>query len=124
MDLFEILSNPGVGNLLLLFASIIGVAGSYTLYKIRLKDRKSAMRQALKAEIESGKSLDTWVQEKDQNENPPAQIIHATAAYDSHVEDLGLLTDEEIANVSEFYSKLILVNDILQWKRNQIYNLV
>lgn len=61
--LADILANPGVGNLLLLIAAIIGVGGSYWLYERRLDDRRDATRRTLKAEIESTALLDTLIRQ-------------------------------------------------------------
>lgn len=116
MGILGVLANPGVGNLLLVIAAIIGVCGSYVLYKKRLKDRRKATRRTLKSEIESTKILDTWIRKNEVNELP-AQIVHPTTAYENHVDEIGLLTDEEIELISEFYSEAILLNDTLKWNR-------
>lgn len=117
MSVLDILSNPGVGNLLLLIAAIIGVGGSYGLYKIRLNDRRDATRRALKAEIESNGILDTWIRQNEPTGDPPAQVIQPTTAYEGHIDDIGLLTDQEIDLVGEFYSNSILLNDVIKWNR-------
>lgn len=117
MSVLDILANPGVGNLLLLITAVIGVVGTYGLYKIRLNDRRKATRRALKAEIESNRILDTWIRQNEPIEEPPAQIIQPTTAYEGHIDDIGLLTDEEIELISEFYSNATLINDVIQWNR-------
>lgn len=117
MSLLDILANPGIGNLLLLIAAIIGVYGSYWLYQVRLDDRRDATRRALKAEIESASGLDTLIRQDAISGSPPEQILHPTTAYEGHIEEIGLLDDEEIDLISVFYSNMIILNDILKWHR-------
>jgi hypothetical protein len=117
MNLSRILANPGVGNLLLVVAALIGVLGSYMLYSIRLDDRRKSARRAFKKEIGTASLLDTWIREADSEQDIPAQKIHPTTVYEQNVEDLGLLSDQEVDILVEFYSQLISVNDMLEYNR-------
>ena len=98
MFVWEILSQPAVGNLLILFAAIIGVGGSWKIYQRRLSNRADSVRRSLISEIESN---DIW------NEVDDEAIIHdvySTTVYESAGSDIGLLTDEEVSAVSEVYA--------------------
>lgn len=117
MSVLDLLANPGFGNILLLITALIGVVGSYQIYRIRVDDRRNATRRALKAEIESNSTFDTWIRQNEPVEEAPAQVIHPTTAYEGHIDGIGLLTDEEIEVVSEFYSNAILTNDVIKWNR-------
>jgi len=114
MDLLEVLSTPGVGNFLLLLASIIGVAGSYTIYKIRIRDRKAAARRAIKSELESMTVLSVWVESAP---GIPKQPILPSSAYESHLTDIGLLTDEEAERITGFYSNVEGLESMIEINR-------
>lgn len=111
------LANPGVGNLLLLIAAVIGVYGSYYLYNKRLNDRREAMRRALKAEMESAFLLDTMIRKGTVGDEVPSDEIHPTTVYEATVDEIGLLTDKEIGLITEFYSSAIATNKSLEWHR-------
>lgn len=101
MNWLDVLSTPGVGNFILLLASIIGVFGSYTIYNIRICDRKEAARRAIKSELESMASLSLWVES---SPGIPKNPILPSSAYESYLTDIGLLTDEELEKITGFYS--------------------
>lgn len=117
MNIIDILGDPAFGNLLIGVAAIIGFLSSYWLYIQRNRDRRSAIRRALKQEIESNSILDTWVQDRAQHTRPPSQLIQPTSAYQNNNDDLGLLTEEEIEMLTDYYSRAIVTNDILDWHR-------
>lgn len=82
-----------------------------------MANRRNATRRALKAEIESVSLLDTLIRKDIIGGSPPAQILHPTTAYKGHIEEIGLLTEEEISVVTEFYSNAINTHDALKWNR-------
>lgn len=92
---------PGVGNFFLLLASIIGIAGSYTIYHIRIRNQEEAARRAIKSELDSMASLSLWVES---SPGIPQNPILPSSAYESHLTDIALLTDEELEKITEFYS--------------------
>jgi len=110
----EILSSPAIGNLFLLVASLVGVGGSYTIYRLRLRNRKSAIRGSIKSELDTMTTLSKWA------ENPqgvPQQTVLPTAAYESHLDEIGLLTNEETEEITSFYSQALILDDVIKWNR-------
>lgn len=120
MNIIEILGNPAFGNIFIVIAAVIGFLSSYWLYIQRNKDRRSAIRRALKQEIESNSVLNTWAQDRQNRGNhtrPPSQIIQPVSVYQNNNTDLGLLTVEEIEALTDYYSRAIITNNILEWNR-------
>ena len=113
----DILANPGVGNLLLLIAAIIGVGGSYYIYRSRMQGKKHAARRALKSELELMTVLTQWIEN---DEGVPQQCILPTAAYKAHLENIGLLTDQEAEKLTSFYSQAIILDDVIKHNRDII----
>lgn len=109
-SLTSALSNPAVGNFFLLLAAIIGVSGSYWLQEHQRRIRKSRLRRALIAEIESMqpaiKSLDHLYLEDYQQYNSweHPELFLSNNVYDSNTQNIGDLTNEEVTAVVEFYS--------------------
>jgi len=97
---WELLSNPAVGNLLILIASIVGVGGSWFLYQGKMNNRADSVRRSLIAEINSNNIFE------DMKAEPPMHDVYSTAIYKSVGSDIALLTDDEIEAVSEVYSQI------------------
>jgi len=117
MNWTEILSNPITGNILLLLAAIIGVLGSYSIYKIRLNDRRKSARRALTAELESMSILTQWAEGM---YDVPTQRLFPTVAYEAHLENIGFLSDEEAEKLTSFYSQAIILDDLVELHRETI----
>lgn len=117
MSIVNVLSNPAVGNLLLVIAAVIGIFGSYGIYLKKKKDKKTALRSALKTELESNEVFDSWIQTADGEDGAPSHLIQPTAAYESNTGNLGLLTDEEVEVITRCYSTAMIMNDVLNWNR-------
>ncbi|WP_160134428.1 hypothetical protein [Halococcus salsus] len=118
MDLTELLSSPVVGNIIVLLAAIIGVGGSYLIYRLRIKRRKSSARRAIRAELESMTFFPQWVD--DDSRQPPTNSIGSTTAYESHAENIGLLQDVEVDSLTKFYSSLEGTDKMLATNTNLI----
>lgn len=112
MNLFETLvstfQNPALGNLFLLLAAVIGVAGNYRLYQNRQSHRRDTMRVALLSEIISMqpavRDLDHQTTLNEMNTHFP-EFFLSNNVYDSIGSELGLLTEEEVSVVVDFYTK-------------------
>lgn len=117
MEFVDVLRDPGLGNLLIFITAIIGLIGSYWLYWQRTGDRRTTIRRALKKEIESNGVLDSWVRNRKSQSDPPAHVVQPTVVYRNVTNDLGLLTEEEVEFLTDFYSKAVIVNDIIKWDR-------
>jgi len=117
MNLLELLARPGVGNLVLFLTALVGVLGSFGIYKVRLWDRKEAARRAIKYELESMGALTSWVEE---GRDVPAQSILTTSAYEAHLTDIGLLTDEEAEKLLSFYSEAELIDDMIDFHQEAL----
>ena len=117
MGWIEVLSGPAVGNLLILIAAIVGVGGSYYIYHIRIEDRRNSARRALKSELESMTFFTQWIEGSG---NIPSHSVCSTRAYDANIENIGLLTNEEIDSLTSFYSSAILIDDILKSNRETV----
>lgn len=122
------LRHPAVGNLFLLIASVIGVVGSYLLYITRRGDRREKLKRALAFEISE---MDQLAQASDTLEglsNPPPQSrlsaskvppaeAFPTTVYESNTSDLGLMSDDELESVVDFYTSVIQYKGIIDGLR-------
>lgn len=105
--LLEIAQNEAFGNILLLIAAIIGVAGSYYIYYIKMEHQRKTLRIALLSEI---LSMEEMVRElafqSDLNEMETVQpeIFLTNNIYDGNADKIGLLTEDEVKAIVEFYS--------------------
>ncbi len=117
MPLLDVALGLELRDLLLLMTAIGGFAGSYYLYTKRLRDRRRTTRKALLAEIENNKMIDSWIRRENTELEAPSQIVHSTIAYESNVDNLGLLTNKEVELVTEFYSNSVIMNDVVEWNR-------
>lgn len=127
------LRHPAVGNLFLLFASIIGVVGSYLLYLNRRKDRREKLKRALAFEISE---MDQLPQASDTleglSEAPPSSRLSAskippaeafpTTVYESNTSDLGLMSDDELESVVDFYTSMIQYKGVIDAVRADAEN--
>jgi len=112
MNSLGLLSDPAVGNVIILIAAIIGVGGSYAIHRIRIRDRRSSTRRALKAELDSMIILDQW-SDPDRDTGIPYHQIVPTVAYENNLKDIGHLSDEEIDYVTIFYSSAVELGDVM-----------
>lgn len=124
-----ILENPAVGNLFLLLASIIGVAGSYRLYRKRRTDSRNKLRRALAYEIWQMDQIDSTAQNLENLTNgPPARELTSssippaetfpTTIYEANAPELGRLPNSELKSVIDFYTSLIQHKGIIRGIRD------
>lgn len=106
--MLDILGSPVVGNLFLLAAAITGVLGSYLLYLYKRDSRRETVRRALKTELGAMTPIEQW----DGNQIP-YQKIGSLIAYEANAEDIGLLTDEEVEMITDFYTQLDIMQSMI-----------
>ena len=120
----EALRHPAIGNLFLLFASIIGVVGSYLLYLHRRKDRRQKLKRALAFEIcEMNQLTQASNTLEGLTEPPPSSRLSAskippadafpTTVYESNTSDLGLMSDDELQSVVNFYTSILQYKGVI-----------
>jgi hypothetical protein len=119
-----LLENPAIGNVFLLLASIIGIAGSFILYEKRKSDNRAKLKRALAFEIREMDLEETVDTLESINDPPPqtrlneAQIPPAdalpTTVYESNTGDLGLLDESEIDEVVDFYTTIIKYKSVIR----------
>ena len=119
------LDDPATGNLFLLIASVIGVAGSYFLYIKRRRDSRRKLKRALVTELNGMENLqDTADTLNSLSERPPSARISSskvppaesfsTTVYVENSTNLGLLSDDNLEGVVAFYTELNKHKQIIQ----------
>jgi len=123
--LIKTLKHPAVGNLFLLIASVIGVAGSYALYRNKQRNSRQKLKRALAFEVNQMGKLDQAAETlTGLSESPPASRLSAsqippaeafpTAVYQSNASDLGLLSEDELESVVDFYTSMLRYKGIIE----------
>lgn len=99
-------------NALALFVpAMIGVFGSYGIYKKRQGDTRSNLREAFLAEMEGTEFLNRW---PDSNYTVPAHNFVSVSVYESNTNRLGLLSEKEVSAVVQYYTRAKSVQDYLR----------
>jgi len=126
--LVEVLKNPATGNAFLLIASVIGVFGSYSLYKKRRRDSRVKLKRALATELEQMDQIPVTADNLQNLSNeppesrltsssvPPAETF-PTTIYEENAKELGSLEEDTLDEVVNFYTKLIQYKGIIQGVR-------
>lgn len=97
----------------LFIPAFLGVAGSYAIYLQRLSDRRNSLRQALKAEIEGTPLLHDWPPEE--SKTIPSIDVLTTTVFEENSADLGILTDQELSAVIDFYTRTRNIKEALKY---------
>ena len=105
-----------LGDLAIALSAVIGVYGSYALYKRRRRDTADQLRRALFAEM--GQMGDQIYREAVQMKGSelvkspscPEESPITTTVYDTNAGELGRLTKHEIEATTSFYTKAKLVD--------------
>lgn len=105
-----------LGDVAIALSAVIGVYGSYSLYKRRRIDTAEQLRHALFAEI--GQMGDRIHREAIQmkgselTKSPyrPEESPISTTVYDNNAGELGRLTENEIESITLFYTKAKLAD--------------
>lgn len=98
----------------LFIPAMFAVFGSYLLYRRKQEDKREALRYSLLGELVFMEALEAWPRERDDPRLVPMQNLVPTQVYETNVDQLGLLTTREIANIARFYSTAQVVNDSIQ----------
>ncbi len=113
---FELLNSTALGNIALLIAAVVGVAGNWWIYKRKRKLRTKTLRQSLYAEIHSMRYPILQIHEQhDVVTMDPfdPQSFLIDSVYQASSDELGLLSDEEVSAVVDFYSTAISIQRII-----------
>lgn len=112
--MLDLLGNTAVGNLLILLAAIIGVGGSFGLYRYQRGKKREKLRRGLLTELENMEYLENL---SDESVVPHTGVL-VTTVYENHSADLGLLTSSELEDVVSFYSKATLLQSLITSREN------
>jgi hypothetical protein len=125
----QTLAHPAVGNVALLIASVIGVVGSFLLYLKRRYDSRKKLKRALATELRGMEQIPEIANNLQSLSNappesrlsassvPPAETF-PTTVYEENASDLGLLSEEDLNEVVEFYSELLQHKGTIEGVRN------
>ncbi|WP_411967120.1 hypothetical protein [Haloferax sp. YSSS75] len=99
-------------NALALFVpAMIGVSGSYYIYRTRQNDLEENLRTAFLAEMEGVEYLDMW---PETNYTVPTYNFLSLSVYESNSDSLGVLTNEEVEAIVQYYTRAKSVQDLLR----------
>lgn len=115
-EVLEVLSHPATGNLILLAAALVGVLGSYLVYKIRISNRRKAVRVAIISELEAMDIVEQWTGNRS---DIPAQPFFPTGAYEGNVQHIGLLSEIEVELIAKLYSNGQIIEELLEYDRER-----
>jgi hypothetical protein len=115
VSILELLAKPGVGNLMLLLASVVGVGGSYLIYIKKRRDRRKNLRIALKNELDSME--DFFEVELEEFDRTTSHKAISTKVYDQNTGELGLLSEDEISEIVSFYSASEVIHEFIDWRQ-------
>lgn len=132
---------PTSAELILQFLSlfipaILAVVGSYAVYWRKQRDKKEALKSAIRTEIESAERLQhissyvTYKRDESQEDEPggekeedddqrdyrknmPYSSAVSTSLYEGQSLELGLLGEKERTAVINYYSNAIILNDMI-----------
>lgn len=109
-----------MADLVVLLAAIVGVGGSFLLYRVRRIHEADRLRNALYAEV--GKIGDEIFEVALRMESAklvgepylPEESPIVVTAYENNAGELGRLTPGEIESLASFYTAAVLVDERLQ----------
>ena len=105
-----------LGDLAIALSAVIGVYGSYSLYKRRRRDTTDQLRRALFAEMGQmgdqiyGEAVQMKGSELVKSPSRPEESPITTTVYDTNAGELGRLTEREIEATTSFYTKAKLAD--------------
>ena len=109
----------GIDNLVLLATAIIGLTGSYVIYRLRLRTRRRRLRKALRGEIKAmapsiyEKARIMSAEDRDSDFYLPTDPTIMTV-FSNNSGEIGLLSDDEVEEITDFYSKAAVVSQRIQ----------
>lgn len=123
VQLLEFIEEEHVYASAVLFAAVISLLVPYVSYRLSRRGRRKSLRQSLYTEISS---MD-WLDEDDLDNlqdsiiQQNGKIGHAyvpSEVYDSHIEDIGLLTSDERRPLIQYYQSAHIAQKQLESLRN------
>lgn len=115
----QIIGPISVDNLIILATAVIGLLGSYTIYRLRLRTRRRRLRKALRGEIESmapgvhEKARIMAAEDRDSDLYVPPNPVTATV-FQNNSGELGLLSDQEVEKITAMYSRGSVVKQLVE----------
>jgi hypothetical protein len=98
-------------NFLSLFVpAMIGVGGTYHVYKKRQEDTKSNLREAFLSEMEGTEFLENW---PTTSGSVPFYKFLSVSVYESNTDKFGLLSEQEVSAIVRYYSRAKSIQDFL-----------
>lgn len=85
--------------------------------KEQFNRKKEALRRAFKHEIKSIGNYEEFL-EADEGKVSPLREVAPTAVYKANADELGLLSNEEVAAITEYYRAVIHIENVLAAVRN------
>lgn len=108
--MLEWASDPAVGNILILLAAIVGVAGSFGLYLYRRRKDAETIRRGLLQELESMQYFDNM----NSDSSPPRGSVVVTTTYTENSAKIGFLEGDEMDAVVSFYSNAQRLEELMK----------
>jgi hypothetical protein len=109
----------GIDNLVLLATAVIGLTGSYVIYRLRLRTRRRRLRKALREEIKAmapsiyEKARIMSAEDRDSDFYIPTDPAIMTV-FSNNSGEIGLLSDDEVEELTDFYTKAAVVSQRIQ----------
>ncbi|QAU11661.1 hypothetical protein EKH57_02155 [Halorubrum sp. BOL3-1] len=102
--------NIALDFLSIFIPAIIGVFGTFYLYKKRRTDQQKSLRQSFLAELREVQLLQQWPIE---DRTTPKVRFASNAIYENNAGDLSLLDDDEIEALVRYYTRLQIALKII-----------
>lgn len=115
----RIIGPLSIDNLIILVAAVIGLLGSYTIYRLRIRTRRRRLRKALRGEIKSmapgvyEKARIMAAEDRDKGFYVPPNPVTSTV-FKNNSGEIGLLTDDEVEMIAAMYSKAEVVRQLIE----------
>lgn len=108
-----------IDNLIILVAAVIGLLGSYTIYRLRIRTRRRRLRKALRGEIKSmapgvyEKARIMAAEDRETDFYVPPNPVTMTV-FRNNSGEIGLLSDGEVEKITAMYSKAEVVRQLVE----------
>ena len=117
----ELLTNFSIGGSLGFIATLVGSIGVYVSQQ---RSRRKKLRKSIRAELTNMDGLGRCATSMDDVSNPPPAERLArskvpagrsipTTVYETSAQEIGILSEEEVGDITSFYSKLLRYKSIM-----------
>ena len=101
---------------------VAGFGGSFGLYWYQRRKKRQRVRKALIAELKAtGDRIDTMAGHIKRNHNPsegefifPSSDPFVTHAYEANVSDISLLSEPEVAALTDYYARVTIARNMIE----------